>query len=92
VSMSQLLPAKADVWDRIVAEHDLRPIAMADLLGESHHYADLCFAYGATASPPPTFLSTVKVKKAGFGGVCDTDASFRHWHEDLIARRIVPGP
>jgi nucleoside-diphosphate-sugar epimerase len=92
VSMAQLLPAKADLWDRIVAEHGLRPIAMADLLGESHHYADLCFAFGATESPPPTFLSTVKVKQAGFAGVMDTEESFRHWHEDLIARRIVPGP
>ena len=90
--MARLLPAKADLWDRIVAEHGLRPIPMADLLGESHHYADVCFAYGATEPPPPTFLSTVKIKQAGFCGVFDTEASFRHWHEDLIARRIVPGP
>ena len=42
------------------------PIPMADLLGESHHYADFCFAYGADASPPPAFVSTVKIKQAGF--------------------------
>jgi len=92
VSMAELLPAKAALWDRIVARHGLRPIPMGALLGESHHYADVCFAYGATEPPPPTFLSTVKVKEAGFAGVWDTEASFRHWHEDLIARRIVPGP
>ncbi len=91
-SLTQLLPAKADVWDRIVAKHRLRPIRMADLLGESHHDADVCFAYGATEPPPPTFVSAVKIKQAGFCGVYDTEASFRHWHEDLIARRIVPGP
>jgi nucleoside-diphosphate-sugar epimerase len=91
-SLAQLLPASAELWDRIVTEHGLRPIRMADLLGESHHYADMCFAYGATESPPPVFVSTVKIKQAGFGEVFDTEASFRHWHEDLIARRIVPGP
>jgi nucleoside-diphosphate-sugar epimerase len=91
-SLAQLLPAKAELWDRIVAEHRLRPIRMADLLGESHHYADVCFAYGATESPPPTFVSTVKIKRAGFCEVYDTEESFRHWHEDLIDRRIVPGP
>ena len=47
-----LLPAKADLWDRIVAKHGLRPIKMADLVGESHHYADFCFALGATEAPP----------------------------------------
>jgi nucleoside-diphosphate-sugar epimerase len=91
-SLAELLPARADMWDRIVARHGLRPIQMADLLGESHHYADVCFAYRATESPPPVFVSTVKIKQAGFCGVYDTEESFRHWHEDLIARRIVPGP
>ncbi len=92
VSLAKLLPQSADLWDRIVAEHGLRPVKMADLLGESHHYADVCFAYGATASPPPTFVSTVKIKQAGFCGVYDTEETFRHWHQDLIDRRIVPGP
>jgi nucleoside-diphosphate-sugar epimerase len=92
VSLAELLPAKAELWDRIVAEHGLRPIRMADLLGESHHYADVCFAFGATEPPPPTFVSTVKVKQAGFGGVWDTEESFRHWHQDLIDRRVIPGP
>jgi nucleoside-diphosphate-sugar epimerase len=92
VSMAQLLPAKADVWDRIVAKHDLRRLSMAELLGESHHYADVCFARGATSPPPPTFLSTVKVKQAGFAATYDTEESFRHWFRVLIERRILPPP
>ena len=74
-----LLPAKADLWDRIVAKHGLRPIRMADLVGESHHYADFCFALGATQAPPPAFVSTVKIKQAGFCGVWDTEASCFAW-------------
>jgi nucleoside-diphosphate-sugar epimerase len=92
VSMAELLPAKADVWDRIVARHDLRQLSMTELLGESHHYADVCFAHGATTAPPPTFLSTVKVKQAGFATTCDTEESFRHWFRVLIERRILPPP
>ena len=90
ISIAQYLPARSDVWDRVVAEHGLRPIPMADLLGESHHYADVCLAYGATESPPPTFLSTVKIKQAGFCATYDTEESFRHWFEVLIDRRILP--
>jgi hypothetical protein len=63
---------------------------MRDLLGESHHYADACFNYHGRASPPPTFLSTVKVKQAGFCGVYDTEESFRHWFRVLIERRVLP--
>jgi len=92
VSLAALLPEKADVWDRIVAKHGLRPIKMADLVGESHHYADFCFALGATEAPPAAFVSTIKIKQAGFCGVWDTEESFRYWHQDLIDRKVVPGP
>ena len=51
--LATYLPEKAEVWDRIVARHGLRPIPMPDLLGESHHYADLCFNYGADGRARP---------------------------------------
>ncbi len=89
-SLAKLLPEKADVWDRIVAKHGLRPVSMSELLGESHHYADVCFAYGATSSPPPAFVSTIKIKQAGFADVYDTEASFSHWLQVLIDRKVLP--
>ncbi|MEZ5257824.1 MAG: hypothetical protein R2705_13290 [Ilumatobacteraceae bacterium] len=92
LSIAEYLPPRAEVWDRIVREHDLRPVALPELLGESHHYADVCFAFGAEAAPPPTYLSTVKLKQAGFGGAYDTEASFCHWLQVLIDRRILPPP
>lgn len=90
VRLAEFLPAKASVWDRIVAQHGLRKVPMAELVGESHHYADFCFAYGATAAPPPAFVSTVKIKQAGFCGVYDTEETFRHWLGKLIERKILP--
>jgi nucleoside-diphosphate-sugar epimerase len=88
--MASFLPSQADVWDAIVTKHGLRPIAMADLLGESHHYADLCFAYGEIDRRPPTFVSTVKVKQAGFTDTMDTEESFCHWLQVLIDRKVLP--
>ena len=89
-SMAEFLPSHADLWDRIVAKHGLRQISMDDLLGESHHYADFCFAYGATKSPPPAFVSTVKIKQAGFTEVRDTEETFVHWLAVLQERRVLP--
>lgn len=90
LSLAEFLPAKADTWEEVVAEHGLRPIAMTDLLGESHHYADFCFAHGATQPPPPAFVSTVKIKQAGFTEVWDTEESFVHWIRVLQDRRVLP--
>ena len=88
--LATYLPERAALWDRIVARHGLRPIPMADLLGESHHYADLCFNYGRTRPSPPALVSTVKLKQAGFTDVCDTEETFRHWLGVLIDRRVIP--
>ena len=89
-SLAQYLPARAELWQRITAEHGLRPIPLPDLLGESHHYADLCFAYGQDRPPAPTYLSTVKIKQAGFAETCNTEESFCHWLQDLMARKLLP--
>lgn len=90
VSMAQHLPARAAVWDRIVQRHGLRQTAMADLLGESHHYADFQLGYGLREMPPPAFVSTVKVKQAGFTETFDTELAVRHWLQVLMDRRILP--
>ncbi|MGQ3058644.1 MAG: SDR family oxidoreductase [Nevskia sp.] len=91
LSMAEFLPAQAPVWDRIVARHGLRSISIDALLGESHHYADFCFAYGATTPPPPAFVSAIKLRRAGFTKVCDTEDTFVHWIADFQRRGVLPG-
>ena len=91
-SLAEMLPAKADVWDKIVSNHGLRAVPMSELVGESHHYADFCFAYGATELPPAAFVSTVKIKQAGFTEAWDTEESFCYWLQVLIDRKILPAP
>jgi nucleoside-diphosphate-sugar epimerase len=91
-SMAELLEGKGEVWQAIVAKHGLRPIALSEILGESHYYADFCFAYAATEAPPPAFSSRIKLQQAGFTGCRDTQDTFNHWLRDLIHRRLIPGP
>ncbi len=90
LSLADFLPKKAAVWDEIVEHYGLRKVSMGDLLGQSHYYADFCFAYGATAPPPPAFVSTVKIKQAGFTETWDTAESFRHWLRVLMQRNVLP--
>ena len=90
--LKRFLPEKSALWDRIVTKHRLRPISLQELLGESHHLADFCFAYGAIEPPPPAFIRTIKIRQAGFNEVIDTEDMFRYWLANFIERRIVPGP
>jgi len=89
-SLAEYLPAEAETWKAVVAEQDLRPNTLDDILGESHHYADFCFAYGADAPPPPAFVSSVKLRKAGVTTVYDTEETFLHWMGWMQDRRILP--
>lgn len=88
--MSSFFEENAHVWDAVVEKHGLRKASVAELLGESHHYADFCFATGADAPPPPAFVSAIKLRQAGFTRVQDTEEMFKHWLCHLIERRILP--
>ncbi len=90
ISLADYLPRHADVWQRVVAKHELRPIPLEALLGESHHYADMSFLHGVTESAPAIFVSTVKVRQHGFTMAMNSEESFCHWLRDLMVRRILP--
>ncbi|HZZ50877.1 MAG TPA: NAD-dependent epimerase/dehydratase family protein [Pseudonocardia sp.] len=89
-SVADYLPAHAAVWDEIVSEQGLRPNRLADMVGESHHFADFCFAHGATETPPPAFVSSIKIRNAGLHEFYDTEDTFRYWLDFQQERRILP--
>lgn len=90
VRLSEYLPGRAGLWSRVVKDHGLRPASMADLLGQSHFSADARFGYGLKESPPPAFVSTVKIKQAGFTETYDTEQCVKHWLDVLMDRKIIP--
>ena len=90
LALSEFIPANQSVWERIVSKFGLRNIPLEKLLGESHYYADMCFANGNDKAPSPTFVSTIKVKEAGFNKVWNTEESFCYWLKDLQNRKIIP--
>lgn len=89
-SLGEWLPAQAASWRRIVDRYGLRPTALPDLLGQSHHYADFCFAYGAKRPPPPALVSTIKLRQAGFADCIDTEDMFHDLIAALQERRVIP--
>ena len=90
LKLAEWLPVKADVWDAIVREFGLRRVSLAELLGQSHIYADFVMATGATREPKPVLVSTIKLRQAGFGDCIDTEQMFRELSAALIAKRLAP--
>jgi nucleoside-diphosphate-sugar epimerase len=93
-SLADFLLDHSDLWDQIVERHHLRPIPMVELLGESHHYADLLFGLQSPSDRPrdPVLVSTIKLRQAGFSACVDTEAMFAKWLGRMVERGIVPPP
>jgi hypothetical protein len=83
-----LMPGLASVWDEIVVEHDLQPLSMAQLVGDSWQFADAVFGFGGGARS--TLLSTIKIRQFGFHECVDTQAMFVRHFRALQAERILP--
>ena len=57
----------------IVARHELKPHSLRQVVGDSFFYADALFNAGGTQPPPPSLLSTIKLREAGFAECVDTE-------------------
>lgn len=88
VKLAVHLPSRAHVWDRIVQKHTLRKRSLQQILGESHHSADLRFGYGMKEPPPPVFVRTVKIKQAGLR-ILASEEAVKYWLGVLMERRII---
>jgi nucleoside-diphosphate-sugar epimerase len=88
--LAQYLEQRTDSWDRIVALEGLRPLGLADFLGQSHYYADILLRAGARTIERPTLLSTIKLRQAGFSGCRDSLDSVRYWIHQLRRARLIP--
>jgi nucleoside-diphosphate-sugar epimerase len=88
-SVAAYLKDNEDVWGRIVTKHGLRSRNMRELVGQGDQHADFAFATGAPEGPR-AFVSTVKLRQAGFTKTIDTEDAFRKTLQALIDRKFLP--
>jgi nucleoside-diphosphate-sugar epimerase len=89
MSLADYLADHSDLWDRIVTKYDLRPLSLRQLVGHGDQHADFAFAYGAPEGPR-AFVSTIKLRQAGFAKVVDTEDTFRDALQSLIDHKFLP--
>jgi nucleoside-diphosphate-sugar epimerase len=77
-------------WDALRRKHNLAAPALKEFVGLSFQYADYSMRYGQTQSGPPSIVSTVKINRAGFTEMMDTEDMFRKWLGLAREQRLLP--
>lgn len=83
VRLADMMRDKGPVWDRLVAEHGLRPIAYEQIA--SWAYGDFVFSAGYDI-----ISSTLKARQYGFHEAVDSEAMFLRLFDELRAQRVIP--
>jgi nucleoside-diphosphate-sugar epimerase len=90
LSLAKTYPQWIAPWDAIRRKHDLIAPGLEAFVGLSFQYADYSMRYGQTESGPPSIVSTVKINKAGFTEMMDTEDMFRKWFRQVRSSRLLP--
>jgi hypothetical protein len=65
--------------------------SLRELVGQGDQHTDFAFAYGALEGPR-AFVSTVKLRQAGFAKTIDTEDAFRKALQFLLDHKLLPPP
>jgi len=90
LSLAKTYPQWIAPWDAIRRKHDLIAPGLEAFVGLSFQYADYSMRYGQTESGPPSIVSTVKINKAGFTEMMDTEDMFHKWFRQARSSRLLP--
>lgn len=77
-------------WARVVDRFSLEHHTVKSLVGDSFQYADALFNAYRDEAPPPSLVSTIKLRQAGFGDCIDTEDMFGRWFDKLRNLRLIP--
>ena len=89
-SLAAAMADQSPTWDRIRARAGLVAPALDAFVGQSLHYVDILTGFGRTGGKPPSAMSTIKLRQAGFHDVIDTETMLRKWFARLQEQRLLP--
>ena len=86
--LARTLPPRAGEWDAIRRKYDLKAPDLMAFAGKSLDYVDLLMAGDAVRLP--ILVSTVKLRRAGFTEMLDSEAMLKNGIAAMQARRLLP--
>lgn len=90
-SLAEMLPLRDAEWGALVDKYHLAaPREVKAFVGESAELADFSMACGASEAPPPTVVSTIKLRQYGFHECVDTEDMIHKWIRRYQELRLIP--
>lgn len=91
LSLAAEMPGRQPGWESLVDRFELAaPRSLEAFVGQSFIYADLLLGYNQTQPRPPSLVSTVKARRAGFGDCVDTEDMFARLVALFQQQRLLP--
>ncbi|KIY01809.1 uncharacterized protein Z520_01947 [Fonsecaea multimorphosa CBS 102226] len=81
------LPSFSEEWDRIREKYGLKAPGLDEFLGQSCQFTDFIFAKAKTQS---SFMSCIKIRRAGFSDTVYTDDMIRKWFKLYQDEKVLP--
>lgn len=81
------LPKLAGEWDTVRENYCLKAPDLNTFLGQSTQFSEFVFGRNVTS---PSSMSTVKVRRAGFGAMLYSDDMFRKWFKAYQDEGLLP--
>ena len=86
--LARELPPQAGAWDAIRRKYGLAAPDLDNFAGQSLDYVDLLMAGDLVR--PPVIVSTVKLRRAGFTEMLDSEVMLRNGFAAMQARKLLP--
>lgn len=86
--LARTLPPRAGEWDKIRKTYDLKAPDLMAFAGKSLDYVDLLMAGDAVRLP--ILVSTVKLRRAGFTEMLDSEVMLKDAIAAMQARKLLP--
>ena len=87
--LSESMPKMEKVWLNIVEKYNLNKLTLKELVGGSWQFLDRAMRPGGRPAPP-SLVSTIKIRQAGFTSCLSTDQSLRRCFEEMRAESMIP--
>ena len=88
--LAETMPAMEPFWAEMVRKHDLAPYTLDQLIGGSWQFLDRATRPGGT-HVPPSVVSSIKLRQAGFADCMDNEESVSHWFDEMRRTKVIPG-
>ena len=87
--LSESMPKMEKVWLDIVEKYNLNKLTLKELVGGSWQFLDRAMRPGGRPAPP-SLVSTIKIRQAGFNSCLSTDQSLRRCFEEMRTESMIP--